>query len=41
MISIHKEHKAGVRTFEYFDGVAKETIPDNTKTVVIKPDEIY
>ncbi|SEC10915.1 IS21 family transposase [Paenibacillus sp. GP183] len=29
---------AHVRTFEYFGGVPKVTIPDNTKTAVIKPD---
>ena len=29
---------AHVRAFEYFGGVPKVTIPDNTKTAVIKPD---
>jgi transposase len=29
---------AHVRAFEYFGGVSKVTIPDNTKTAVIKPD---
>lgn len=29
---------AHVRAYEYFGGVSKVTIPDNTKTAVIKPD---
>lgn len=29
---------AHVRAFEYFGGVPKVTVPDNTKTAVIKPD---
>lgn len=31
---------AHVRTFEYFGGVPKVTIPDNTKTAVIKADRV-
>lgn len=31
---------AHVRAYEYFDGVPKVTISDNTKTAVIKPDRI-
>jgi transposase len=31
---------AHVRAYEYFGGVPKVTIPDNTKTAVIKPDLI-
>jgi len=29
-----------VRAYEYFGGVPEFTIPDNTKTAVIKPDRI-
>ena len=29
---------AHVRAYEYFGGVPRITIPDNTKTAVIKPD---
>ena len=29
---------AHVRAYEYFGGVPKVTIPDNTKTAVVKPD---
>ena len=31
---------AHVRAYEYFGGVPKITIPDNTKTAVIKPDRV-
>lgn len=37
-LKIPSWNNAHVRAWDYFEGVSKVTIPDNTKTAVIKPD---
>ncbi|EGO65277.1 integrase catalytic subunit [Acetonema longum DSM 6540] len=31
---------AHIKAYEYFDGVSKITVPDNTKTAVMTPDRV-